>query len=246
MSKQLKVLNLGCGHKVSAHPDVINIDWSIYLRMRKSRLLSWLSPLLLSGERRTRFDRLPSNIMPYDLSKGIPFPDNSADVIFHSNVLEHLDRDVAECFLAEARRALKPGGIHRIVVPDFEEACAAYMAHIATCENNTEAQARHEDYIARVIEQSVRREAAGTRLQRPLRRFVENALLGDARRRGETHQWMYDRISLAVLLRRLGYINVRLMSYDTSDIAGWSQYGLDTNDDGSEYAPGSLYMEASK
>lgn len=130
--------------------------------------------------------------------------------------------------------------------PDFEEACAAYMAHIATCDSNPAAQTRHEDYIARVLEQSVRREAAGTRLQRPLRRFVENALLGDARRRGETHQWMYDRISLAVLLRRLGYKNVRLMSYDTSDMAGWSQYGLDTNDDGSEYAPGSLNMEASK
>lgn len=246
MSKQMKVLNLGCGHKVSAHPDVINIDWSIYLRMRKSRLLSLLSPLLLSGERRMRFDRLPSNIMPHDLSRGIPFPDNSADVIFHSNMLEHLDRDVAERFLSEALRALKPGGIHRIVVPDFEDACTAYLAHIAACDSNPEAQLMHEDYIARVIEQSVRREAAGTRLQRPLRRFVENVFLGDARRRGETHQWMYDRISLAVLLRRLGYRNVRLMRYDTSDIACWSQYRLDTNADGSEYAPGSLYMEASK
>lgn len=246
MSKQMKVLNLGCGHKVSAHPDVINIDWSIYLRMRSSRLMSLLAPLLLSGERRIRFDRLPSNIMPHDLSGGIPFPDNSADVIFHSNMLEHLDRDVAERFLAEALRALKPGGIHRIVVPDLEDACAAYIAHIAACDSNPQAQAQHEDYIARVIEQSVRREAAGTRLQPPLRRFIENALLGDARRRGETHQWMYDRISLAVLLRRLGYRNVRLMRYDTSDISFWPQYGLDTNADGSEYAPGSLYMEASK
>jgi len=242
----MKVLNLGCGHKVSAHPDVINIDWSIYLRMRESRLLTLLSPLLLSGERWERFNRLPSNIMAHDLGKGIPLPDNSANVIFHSNMMEHLDRNVAEIFLLEALRVLKPGGIHRIVVPDFEKACADYLAHIAACEGNPKECCHHEDYIARVIEQSVRREAVGTRLQRPLRRFIENVLLGDARRRGETHQWMYDRISLAELLQRLGYKNVGLKSYNTSDISSWVQYGLDANDDGSEYAPGSLYIEACK
>lgn len=242
----MNVLNLGCGHKISAHPAVINIDWSIYLRMRKSRLLTFLSPLLLSGERRERFNQLPPNIMPHDLSKGIPFPDNSADVIFHSNMMEHLDRDVAERFLVEALRVLKPGGIHRIVVPDFERACADYIAHIATCDSNPEECVHHEDYIARVIEQSVRREAAGTRLQPPLRRFVENILIGDARRRGETHQWMYDRISLVGLLKRLGYRNVKLKNYNTSDISFWAQYDLDVNTDGSEYAPGSLYIEASK
>jgi SAM-dependent methyltransferase len=242
----MKVLNLGCGHKVSAHPAVINIDWSIHLRMRKNRLLTLLLPLLLGGERRARFKQLPPNIMPHDLSKGIPFPDNSADVIFHSNMMEHLDRNVAEGFLVEALRVLKPGGIHRIVVPDFERACADYLAHIAACDSNPKECAYHEDYIARVIEQSVRREAAGTRLQRPLRRFVENVLLGDARRRGETHQWMYDRISLAELLQRLGYKNVKLKSYNRSDISSWTQYALDVNDDGSEYAPGSLYIEASK
>jgi SAM-dependent methyltransferase len=246
MEIQTKVVNLGCGHKVSAHPSVLNIDWSIYLRIRESRLLTLLSPLLLSSKQKERFDQLPLNIMAHDLGKGIPLPDNSADVIFHSNMMEHLDRSVAENFLLEALRVLKPGGIHRIVVPDFEKACANYLAHIAACDSNPNECARHEDYIARIIEQSVRREAAGTRLQRPVRRFIENVLLGDARRRGETHQWMYDRISLVELLQRLGYKNVSLKSYDTSDISSWAQYVLDTNADGSEYAPGSLYIEASK
>ena len=54
------------------------------------------------------------------------------------------------------------------------------------------------------------------------------------------------RVGLAELLRRLGYKNVSLKSYNTSDISSWVQYGLDANDDGSEYAPGSLYIEASK
>lgn len=242
----MRVLNLGCGHKVSPHPDVTNIDWSIYLRIRKSRFLFALSPVLLSSERRRRLSLIPSNIIAHNLSNGIPYPDNSVDVIFHSNVLEHLDRNIAETFLLEALRVLKPCGIHRIVVPDFEKACADYLAHISVCDDDQKECSRHEDYIARVIEQSVRREAVGTSLQRPFRRFIENILLGDARRRGETHQWMYDRISLAELLRHLGYRNVNLKNYNVSDISSWHQYGLDMNADGSEYAPGSLYIEASK
>ena len=242
----MNILNLGCGHKVSAHPEVTNIDWSMYLRLRNNKLLTLIMPMLLNPERLRRFEQLPPNIMAHDLSRGIPFPDNSVDVIFHSNMLEHLDREVAPKFLAEAFRVLKPGGIHRIVVPDFEQDCAKYLAHIAACDADPQAQIQHDDYIARVLEQSVRREAAGTSLQAPLRRKIENMLLGDARRRGETHQWMYDRISLATTLKRLGYQDALLASYNTSRIASWPQYGLDTNPDGSEYAPGSLYMEASK
>ena len=242
----MKILNLGCGHKVSAHLDIVNIDWSMHLRIRKSRLLSLLAPMVLSPARRKRLSDLPANIMAHDLSLGIPFADSSVDAIFHSNMLEHLDRDVAPLFLTEALRVLKPGGIHRIVVPDFELSCTRYLAHIASCELDPQLQPQHDDYIAQVLEQSVRREAAGTRLQSPLGRVIDKTLLGDARKRGETHQWMYDRISLATLLRRLGYTDVRLLRHDSSGIVNWPQYGLDVNPDGSEYAPGSLYMEARK
>lgn len=242
----MRILNLGCGHKVSTHPDVLNIDWSMYLRMRNSRLLSAISPVLLSGERRRRFERLPPNILAHNLAKGVPFVADSVDAVFHSNVLEHLDREVAKRFLAEVHRVLKPGGVHRIVVPDFEAACASYLAHVARCDADPSQVDRHEDYIVAILEQSVRREAAGTSLQSPLRRWIENRLLGDARRRGETHQWMYDRISLATILRQLEYRDVRLWSFDSSGIPDWAAYGLDKHPDGSEYAPGSFYIEASK
>ena len=57
---------------------------------------------------------------------------------------------------------------------------------------------------------------------------------------------MYDRISLAFTLEKLGYRDVKLMRFDTSGIGAWSQYGLDATASGAEYAPGSLYMEARK
>lgn len=240
------ILNLGCGTKVSSQPEVLNIDWSMYLRLKQSALLRPIARLLLDAERRRRFDALPDNIRCYNLARGIPFPADSVDAVYHSHLLEHLDRNVAEAFLLEIHRVLKPGGILRIVVPDFERLARAYLAHLAEADRLPEEAARHDDSIAALIEQSVRREGFGTSQQRPFRRFVENLVLGDARRRGETHQWMYDRVSLAALLVRLGYQSVELQSYASSAIPGWQGYGLDLDDKGQEYKPGSLYMEARK
>jgi len=178
----MMILNLGCGTKTSGHADVVNVDWSIYLRLRKSRPLSAMLPLFVVGERRKRFAALPDNILVHDLARGIPFASGSVDVVYHSHLLEHLDRDVAHAFLFEVMRVLKPGGLQRIVVPDLEKACRAHIAHLAACERDSAQPDLHDQYVAGIIEQSVRRESTGTSEQRPLRRFLENLLLGDARR----------------------------------------------------------------
>lgn len=240
----MKILNLGCGTKASSHPNVINIDWSITLWLKHSKILRPLLPLLIRERRMEKLRSLPDNIMVHDLSKGIPFGSGSVDVVYHSHVLEHLDRDVAAIFLTEVKRVLKPGGIHRIVVPDLEKICADYLAHISYCDRHHEELHSHDFYVAALLEQSVRKEAYGTSQQSTFRRFVENLLLGDARRRGETHQWMYDRISLKEQLLNAGYVNVCIQDYNTSQIANWNSYGLDINEAGEQYKPGSLYMEA--
>ena len=80
---------------------------------------------------------------------------------------------------------------------------------------------------------------------RPLgRRRLENVLLGDARKRGETHQWMWDRVSLPAELVAAGFKDVQVVSFDDSRIAAWRGYLLDHQADGAEYRPGSLYVEA--
>jgi hypothetical protein len=128
----------------------------------------------------------------------------------------------------------------------MERLCADYLAHLRMCDSDREAIPRHDQYIAEIIEQMVRREPFGTSQQSPLRRAVERMLLGDARKRGETHQWMYDRISLPNLLEEAGYRDVTVERYDTSRIPDWNRHGLDRKAEGGEYKPGSLYVEAAK
>jgi hypothetical protein len=69
----MKILNLGCGTKVSNKPEVINVDWSIYLRLKKIKVFSLAVPLFLRGDRLEKFNSLSDNIMVHNLAKGIPF-----------------------------------------------------------------------------------------------------------------------------------------------------------------------------
>lgn len=210
------------------------------------KILTPFVSLIIKGQRLDKFNSLPDNIKIHNLTKGLPYSSDSVDVVYHSNLLEHFDRDVADTFLLEVKRVLKPGGIHRIVVPDFEKTCRDYIQHIMSCDIKPEEAENHDFYIAKLIEQSVRRKASSTSQQNSLRRIFENLILGDARRRGETHQWMYDRINLKRKLIKIGYEKVYVQDYRTSLIPKWSEFGLDVDDKGNQYQPGCLFVEALK
>ncbi len=238
------ILNLGCGSRTSAH--CINVDWSPYLRLKRNPFGSKLAPLLLRGERGERFRALDETILVHDLRRPLPMGDASVDAVYHSHVLEHLDRNLTAPFLAEVWRVLRRGGIQRIVVPDLEACCRRYLDHFDLCLTNPDMAIEHDRYIGDIIEQMVRREAVGSSKQPPARRFLENLLLGDARRRGETHQWMYDRVNLSVLLSDVGFREITFLDYKTSAIPGWHEIRLDELEDGGEHIAGSLYVEAVK
>jgi len=236
------IINLGCGTKTSSH--CVNIDRSLYLRIKKSRIASLLALRVLKGQRLERFQALDDTIVVHDLRRAIPFDDVSVDAVYHSHLLEHIDRSMVPRLLAEIYRVLKPGGVHRIVVPDLEELCKRYLHNLAQCTEEGTGQDEHDGYIAEIIEQMVRRESFGKSRQAPLWRIIERIILGDARRRGETHQWMYDRVNLRYLLECTGFRDIRVVDYSTSAIHDWNLIGLDQNEHGTEYKPGSLYMEA--
>jgi hypothetical protein len=82
----------------------------------------------------------------------------------------------------------------------------------------------------------------GTLLGRHGSEAIREALF---RTSGECHRWMYDRISLQLLLERSGFAQARLCTAFESQIEGFASYGLDVVK-GRIRKPDSLFMEAVK
>ena len=70
--------------------------------------------------------------------------------------------------------------------------------------------------------------------------------IGLFRMSGEVHEVMYDTYSLGLLLSDSGFTGVRPCSAKESLIPNWGTTFLDTDPDGFEHAPSSLYMEGMK
>lgn len=238
----MTVLNLGCGYQTSAR--CTNIDWSLPVRLKGSAAGRLVAPLVVTGERRVAYDAMSDDVLRHDLRKGIPFPNGSVEGVYHSHLLEHLDRDAVPGFLAEVRRVLRPGGVHRIVVPDLERDAREYLASLDRAAAGEIGPRDHEESIHVLVEQMVRKEAYGTSQRTGARRWMERTLLGDARKRGETHQWMWDRVSLPAALLDAGFSTAGVVDYRTSAIEDWPGFLLDQDESGQEYRPGSLYVEA--
>ena len=238
------ILNLGCGTKTSDR--CVNVDWSIYLRIQRNVLIRFLALPFLGRERRAKLESLSRNVMVHDLRKPLPFASDSVDAVYHSHVLEHIDRDKVDGFLKEIHRVLRPGGIQRICVPDLESLARRYLDHITQCEQHPDSLSEHDHFVHDLLEQSVRKQAFGSGQQSSGRKIIENTLLGDARKRGETHQWMYDRFNLKNLLETSGFQDVEVRACNESDIPEWEEIGLELVDEGKEYIADWLYMECRK
>lgn len=61
-----------------------------------------------------------------DVTK-LEYEDNSVDLVYASHLLEYFDRDEVRYILKEWIRVLKPGGILRLAVPNFEAIAQLYV-----------------------------------------------------------------------------------------------------------------------
>ena len=103
--------------------------------------------------------------MQCDLSRRLPFPDNDFDVVYHSNVLEHIRRDDASAFMRECFRVLKPGGILRVAVPDLERICRLYLEKLQLATSGDVASAYDRDWmLLEMYDQTVREKSGGAML----------------------------------------------------------------------------------
>ncbi|MYL82952.1 glycosyltransferase [Desulfovibrio aerotolerans] len=153
-----RLLNLGCGN--AFHPDWVNVD---------------VVPR-------------PPHVFGYNLRRGVPFADALFDAVYHSHVLEHFSRKGAAFFLRECLRALVPGGVLRVAVPDLEGAARAYLKALdEACHDAPGAGERHEWMTVELLDQLTRHGSGGEMLefwQRrpvPAREFVLSRVGGEAR-----------------------------------------------------------------
>lgn len=70
--------------------------------------------------------------------------------------------------------------------------------------------------------------------------------VGRFRLSGESHLWMYDRVSLRRLFVQAGFTDIARHQADTSGIDGFVQFDLDTDSQGQPYKPESLYLEGKR
>ena len=66
-------------------------------------------------------------VMNVNILNGLPFKNETFDVVYSSHFFEHLNTDQAKFVLRESKRVLKKNGILRVVVPDLENICREYL-----------------------------------------------------------------------------------------------------------------------
>lgn len=74
-------------------------------------------------------DNYPHLDYKHDIANLPMFANNSADLIYTSHSFEYFDRTEGEKVLKEWHRILKPGGVLRIAVPDFEAIVKIYLKY---------------------------------------------------------------------------------------------------------------------
>jgi SAM-dependent methyltransferase len=83
-----------------------------------------------------------------DARTRLPFSDESIALVFSSHFFEHVTDETAENLFRETRRVLRPGGIFRIAVPDFELVIERYLAgdHAFFDGGDIDAAVRYENW----------------------------------------------------------------------------------------------------
>lgn len=114
--------------------------------------------IFINGDGWINFDyaSCSSAVRKANLLGELPLESNSALLVYSSHFLEHIPYGEVPSFIAECHRLLQPGGILRLVLPDFENLCRAYL------ENRESGKHREANFILlEIIDQCVRQDSGG-------------------------------------------------------------------------------------
>jgi predicted SAM-dependent methyltransferase len=79
-----------------------------------------------------------------------------------------------------------------------------------------------------------------------LRRVKLILIGGDPRKTGEANKWMYDRLSLKLLLEAQGFQHYSVKNFRDSEIKNWDRYDFDRSNYGDYPLEPSIYVECRK
>jgi hypothetical protein len=101
-------------------------------------------------------------VIAHDLRQGIPFSDDTYDLVYHSTMLSHLRPTDALSFMRECRRVLKPGGVLRVVTEDLEQMCRVYLQKLeAACSGDRQSAKDYEWMLLELYDQATREYPGG-------------------------------------------------------------------------------------
>jgi predicted SAM-dependent methyltransferase len=141
-----KYLNLGCGKRY-CKKNWVNLD----------------------------FVSISPSVKKHNLLKGIPYPDNSFELVYHSHVLEHFTQAEGRQFIKECYRVLKPGGVIRVVVPDLEQIARMYLEALSKARKGSKKwKANYEWMLLELLDQMSRNQSGGEMAKYLLNRDTSN------------------------------------------------------------------------
>ena len=132
----MKYLNVGCGRNYSNEQEWTNLD----------------------------FKSFDGKVIEHNLLNGIPFENETFDLVYHSHVLEHFTKKDGKKFISECNRVLKKNGIIRIAVPDLEKIIREYIVQIEKGLENPDDEYTMANYnwiLIELFDQMIRNKSGG-------------------------------------------------------------------------------------
>lgn len=183
-------IQYGCG--LSAPKEWINFDVSPTLRFQRMPILGIIFRKIIKP-------KFPKNIKYGDITKGLPgIQPNSCDGIYCSHVLEHLSLADFRTAINNTHILLKPGGIFRLVMPDFNNLVTSYIDQ----KNKKNPEACH-----------IFMKNSGMALEHSRRSYKTRLFesFGNSR-----HQWLWDKEATIKELESFGFNDIRQCQFNDS------------------------------
>ena len=144
------------------------------------------------------------DVLNYDVTKGLPFEDNSINYIYSSHFIEHLTFEESIEFFKECKRILRKDGIIRIICPDLEKWINSYI--------------KNDQQFFDKYKQQITIDSPDNYLYYLLDRITTKGQIMCSNFYNWDHKWMWDFESMELVLKDIGFNEIQKSSSLVSDI----------------------------